>query len=416
MGPLADCANVIIVGGGPAGAACAISLLRCAGRLGRKLHVVLYEGKVFVGEIHYNQCVGILSPPIVQILEQGLGVPFPWSLVQRRIVGYVLHGESEAIDLVEEGEEPSYALRRVQFDAYLLEQARDAGTEVVQGRVTDLEITPDHVVVYSDSDCRKADVVVGAFGMDQGTIGIFARATPYRPPRFLDSIVTKAHPPAECLPTGDAMIHAFLPPVPQIEFGAITPKGNHMTINIAGAGVSAAWMDYFLTWQPTRDVLAPLELGQIRNPKDWRYFKGRFPVSLARNFYGNRYVLVGDAGGLVRAFKGKGVNSAILTGQWAANTIMSVGISRRAFAGSYVLACREIIADEPYGRAIRRLATLARRLRLVDPVLRLAARDRVLRRALFDAVSGHDTYREIVHTMDWPRLLVRLLLRSPFLS
>ena len=29
-------------------------------------------------------------------------------------------------------------------------------------------------------------------------------------------------------------IHAFLPTSPRIEFGAITPKGNHLTINIAG--------------------------------------------------------------------------------------------------------------------------------------------------------------------------------------
>ena len=410
--PLADGATVVILGGGPGGAACAIALSRRAQRLGRSLNTVIYEGKTFTGEMHYNQCVGVLSPPIVQILEEGLGVPFPWPLVQRRIVGYVLHGESQSLELSEESEEPSYALRRVEFDAYLLEQAQLAGAQVIHSRVTDVEFHADHVIVYSESDCREADVVVGAFGLDQGTGSLFTRATPYRPPRFLDSIVTKAHPPPDCMPAGDAFIHAFLPSVSQIEFGAITPKGNHLTINVAGAQVDANWMDQFLEYSPVHAVLAPLERSHRRNPKDWRYFKGRFPISLARHFYGDRYVLVGDAAGLVRAFKGKGVNSAILTGQWAAQTMLEVGISKRAFAESYERACREIIADLPYGRAARQLATLCRRLRLVDTLLVLAAGDPTLRRALFDAVSGHRPYRAVAQTVDWPRLLIRLLARS----
>ncbi len=412
MGPLLDGATVAIVGGGPGGAACAIALSRWARRWGRALKIVIYEGKTFTGEMHYNQCVGVLSPPIVQILEKGLGIPFPWSLVQRRIVGYVLHGESQSLELVEEGEEPSYALRRVEFDAFLLEQARLAGAEVQHSRVTDLEFHADRAIVYSESDCLEADVVVGAFGLDQGTASLFMRATPYRPPRFLDSIVTKAHPPPGYLPSGDAVIHAFLPAVPQIEFGAITPKANHLTINIAGARVDANWMDYFLGYKPARAVLAPLERGHQDNPKDWRYFKGRFPISLARNFYGDRYVLIGDAAGLVRAFKGKGVNSAILTGQWAAQTMAEVGISHQAFTMGYAQACHEIIADLPYGRAFRQLAALGRRLNLIDPLLMVAAQDPALRRALFDAVSGHSTYRAIAQAIDWPRLLVRLLARG----
>jgi len=403
MGPLQDGGHVVIIGGGPGGAACAIALCRLAQSLGRTIRVTVYEGKTFAGERHYNQCVGVVSPPIRQILEDELRIPFPWHLVQRRITAYVLHGERRSLTLPDTSNEPSYALRRVTFDAYLLEQAQATGAEVVHSRVTDVEIGDDRVIIYSESDNRQADVLVGAFGLDIGTATALARATPYRPPRFLDSIVTKIHPPddypeiapapAGQIPSG--RIHAFLPATPHIEFGAISPKANHLTVNIAGARVTAAWMDYFLQG-PAHQLLAFADRERPRNPKDYRYFKGRFPISVAKNFYGDRYVTIGDAAGLVRAFKGKGINSACLTGLWAARAIMTAGISARAFRDSYVRDCQEILCDIPYGHLVRQVVINASRLRQVDRVLSLAEHHPALRQALFDAVSGHRPYRAII--------------------
>jgi len=406
LGPLRDGGHVVIIGGGPGGAACAIALCRLAQRLGREIRVTVYEGKTFAGERHYNQCVGVVSPPIHRILEEELQVPFPWHLVQRRITAYVLHGEQRSLVLTDPTAEPSYALRRVTFDAYLLEQARAAGAQIVQSRVTDLEIGPEGVIIYSESDNRRADVLVGAFGLDLGTATALARATPYRPPRFLDTIVTKIHPPEDYpeltpapagqIPTG--RIHAFLPATPRIEFGAISPKGNHLTVNIAGAHVTAAWMDYFLEG-PARPLLAFADRKRPLNPKDFRYYKGRFPISVAKGFYGDRYVTIGDAAGLVRAFKGKGINSACLTGLWAARAILNVGISAQAFEGSYVRDCRAILQDIPYGHLVRQVVIHASRLRLVDRVLTLAEDHPALRQALFDAVSGHRPYRTIIRQL-----------------
>ncbi len=403
MGPLQQGGHVVIVGGGPGGAACAIALCRLARSLGREIRVTLYEGKTFAGERHYNQCVGVVSPPIRQTLEDELGIPFPWHLVQRRITAYVLHGEERSLTLPDPSDEPSYALRRVTFDAYLLEQAQAAGARVVHSRVTDVEIGDDGVIVYSESDNHRAEVLVGAFGLDTGTAAALARATSYRPPRFLDSIVTKIHPPGdypEIAPasagqTPSGRIHAFLPATPHIEFAAISPKANHLTVNIAGAHVTAAWMDYFLQ-RPAHKLLSFVDRERPHNPQDFRYYKGRFPISVAKSFYGDRYVTIGDAAGLVRAFKGKGINSACLTGLWAARTIITVGVSAHAFEHSYVGDCQEILCDIPYGHLVRQLVINASRLRQVDLALALAEDHPALRRALFDAVSGHRPYRSII--------------------
>lgn len=206
-------------------------------------------------------------------------------------------------------------------------------------------------------------------------------------------------------------IHAYLPAWPQVEFGAITPKNNHLTINVAGARVDANWMDRFLAWEPVRSVLPPVDRHCPTNPKDLRYFKGRFPVSIARDFYGDRYVVVGDAAGLVRAFKGKGINSACLSGLWAAESMLTHGISRAAFAEGYARACAETITDLPYGRAVRLLAIIGATLHLLDPLIVVARHEPILRTALFDAVSGHRPYRAIIGELLRPAIAIPLAAR-----
>lgn len=394
LGPLADDGTVIVIGGGPGGTAAALALRQGAQALGRAVRVIVVEGKQFAGEQHHNQCVGVLSPPIAELLESELGVPFPHRLCRGAITEYVLHTPRRELVLEGEGE-PSVALRRVQFDAYMLATARERGIEVLCGRVTGLEFHTDRVLIYTEGGPLTANVVVGAFGLDEGTAAIFERAVGYRPPPALSSVVTKYHPGEAGMARFGCRIRAFLPASPRIEFGAITPKGNHLTINIAGDAVDADLMDAFLAYPEVRRVLPNLENAGRYDDNDLRYFKGRFPRGLARHFTGDRFVMVGDAAGLVRAFKGKGVTSAILTGIRAARVILQQGISGRAFE-TYHAANRDITGDLPYGQAMRRLTILASRFGLLDPLLAAAESDAGLRRALFDAVSAHRPYRTVV--------------------
>ena len=190
-------------------------------------------------------------------------------------------------------------------------------------------------------------------------------------------------------------IHAFLPPNPRLEFGAVTPKGNHLTINIAGAEVDVGLMDDFLASPNVRAVLPDMENAGKIDSNDLRYYKGRFPCGLAGNFCGERFVMVGDASGLVRAFKGKGVTSAIQTGIRAAQTILRDGISAAAFQ-HYRTANHDIISDLPYGQAMRSLAILGARTGLMDAAVLAAEKNMHLSRALFDAVSAHRPYRDVV--------------------
>ncbi|MEW6457335.1 MAG: hypothetical protein AB1410_11555 [Acidobacteriota bacterium] len=381
---------VVIIGGGPAGCGCAIALKKLSRMHGKNIEVVIYEGKIFEGERQFNQCAGVLSPPIKEILEKELNIDFPHNLVQRTIVGYILHSDLNSI-LLDGQSEPSYAIRRIKFDEFLLNQAAKLGIKVINARMVDLEFLSDKVIVYSENGNTKADMVVGAFGLDDGSAKIFERVTPYRQPRFLSSIVTKVHPGQEFMDKFGNRIHAFLPSFKEIEFGAITPKGNHLTINIAGERITSDSMDKFLDYLPVKEELPP-GIETLKEKMD--YFKGKFPISTAQGMFGDRYVIIGDAAGLIRPFKGKGVNAGIITGIKAAYTMIEVGISKGAFQKFYE-SCDDVLEDLPYGRLVRRLAILFSNFKLMPSILEKAKNDAKLKEALFDCVSANRNYKEI---------------------
>lgn len=382
------------MGGGPAGSACGLSLLKLAAQMNKAVKVTLVESKQFAGEQHYNQCVGVLSPPLPDLMDHELLVPFPRDLSRALITGYTLHGDREELPLEDDGE-PSIAVRRVQFDGYMLKAAMERGVQVLPARATNLEFHENGVIVYTDSAPVEGDVLVGAFGMDEGSAAFFSRQTKYEPPKALSSVVTKYHPGMEAMEAFGNHIHAFIPKHPRIEFGGITPKWNHLTINIAGRNVDAPLMSEFLEQSVVRKALPNFEMAGEYDSDDLHYYKGRFPYSLARHFYGDRFVMVGDAAGLVRSFKGKGVTAAVQTGIRAAESILSVGFSNAAFHDHYRRANEDLIGDMSYGQAMRLLVILLARSGMLDTVLKAARDEPLLRHALFGAVSGHDAYRTI---------------------
>lgn len=394
LGPL-QAGHVVIIGGGPGGTACALALQRMSAELGRKIRITIVEGKQFVGEMHYNQCLGVLSPPLPDLLWERLGVKFPYHLSRSKIDRYILHTDHEQISL-EDKQQPSIALRRVQYDAYMLETVKQSGITVIPARAVDLEFHDEHVVLYTDNGSYEADVIVGAFGLDDGSSAMFSRLTSYRPPKALSSIVTKYHPSLEDMQTFGSCIHAFLPANPRIEFGGVTTKGNHLSINIAGGDIDTDLMSVFLNQPNVREILPNFDGGARFDPSDLQFFKGRFPRSQAHGYFGDRYVLAGDAAGLVRAFKGKGVTNAVITGIRAAESILRDGISEQAFSNHYYSANKDIIRDLPYGQAMRYFTIFFSRHHLLDPVIRAAKQSPQLQSALFDAVSAHAPYRQVI--------------------
>jgi flavin-dependent dehydrogenase len=352
---------------------------------------VLYEGKDFGKSEQFNPCVGVLSPPIEEILEKDLGIPFPRDLVLEEIPGYYLHSDDDEIKLEGDGE-VSPAVNRMLFDNYLIYEAKDAGVKVIKGRVTNIDIDSTGIMVYSESDNRKADVLVGAFGLDEGACKMFETTTHYRTAQYMSTILTKFYPEKEEMEKFGNCIHAFLPSLRGIEFGAITPKVDHFDINIAGSKVNWHWMDNFLLMPQVNKIL-PSNFAMQRH--ELFYSRWQFPTAPAKNLFGDRYVTVGDAAGIIRAFKGKGVNTAFITGIKAAEVMMDVGISKEAFK-DYYNSFSYITSDLPYGKAVRRLATFSSHFGLFSPLIQLAKEDKDLKRAFFQSVAGSKMFKKII--------------------
>ena len=402
-GPARTGRKIVVIGAGPAGASCAITLARAARLAGGSPEIVMVESKRF-GE-HQNQDAGVLSPPGPELLLDILGES-PERLFQRRIEGYVLHGSRRQIRLdgAELGEY-SFAFRRVELDSLLLEHARASGVEVVRARATSVEVERDGAVVYTEGSSVRGDALVGAFALDEAMAHALSHRTRYRPPASLETLACKIHPAGLDFIPGllDNCIHVFLPRQRGVEFGALIPKGNHITVVIAGARLSARDMGQFLA----RDQVARLVPAGSRVRG---YYKGAFPLGPARGLYGDRYVIIGDAAGLVRPFKGKGINCALESGYRCAQAILSSGISAAAFS-QVERGQRHLTRDVWFGRLIRLLVKLIGGLDLLDPIIEHAERSAALRQALFDCISGRTTYRAVVLRGENWRWLPRVMWR-----
>jgi flavin-dependent dehydrogenase len=116
--------------------------------------------------------------------------------------------------------------------------------------------------------------------------------------------------------------------------------------------------------------------------------------------------MIGDASGLIRPFKGKGINSAVITGIRAAENIVDFGISEEAFQ-KYIKSCSELTDDIPYGKILRFLTIRSSRYGLLDSIFERAKKEKALRRAFFNIVSGQGTYKKTWQETRSFRLLSR---------
>ncbi|HLL70647.1 MAG TPA: FAD-dependent monooxygenase [Pyrinomonadaceae bacterium] len=399
---LRDESRVVIVGGGPGGASCAIRLLQESKKRGLNLRVFIYEPKRFPRQ--HNPCMGVLVPPTAELLREHLRLELPSALIKRTIKGFRLHSDHNDIELrAPLSEEPALMVSRSEFDQLLLERAEEAGARLVRDRVTGLEFYPDNlehpVRVYSEGASRSADMIVAACGLDDGLLSVLEQASPrahaYRRPReTMHSIIIR-------LPCDERYIerrlhgeiHAFLlRQLPRIEFGAITPKQTHVLVNIMGRRVTSVDMEDFLLHPKVRALLPRFDLQKLD------FYEGHAPVRHARNVSWDRFVAVGDATGWLRPFKGAGITTAIQTGIAAADVMLERGIDALALR-SYALRSAALTYDHRHGRVLRRLSRLGLDFGMIDGIIELAKTNRDLYALLYDIIAGRRDYRRLTHEL-----------------
>ncbi len=399
---LRDDARVLVIGGGPGGASCAIRLLQESRRRGMRLRVSIYEPKQFPRQ--HNPCMGVLAPPTAEILRAQLHIDLPAALVKRTIKGYRLHSDSNEIELrAPTTEEPALMVSRSEFDQLLLERARAEGAHILGDRVTGLEFHPENlehpVRVYSEGESRSADMVVAACGLDDGLLSVLEQVSPrahryQRPRETMHSIIVRLTCDERYVTTRlGGQIHAFLlSELPRIEFGAITPKQDHVLVNIMGRRVTSIDMEDFLLHRKVRTLLPRFDLQRLD------FYEGHAPVRHARNVSWDRFMAVGDATGWLRPFKGMGITTAMQTGIAAADVMLERGIDAAALE-AYTRHTLALTEDHRHGRLLRQLLRQGMGFRMIDGLIELAKTNRDLYAILYAVISGRGSYRRITHEL-----------------
>jgi flavin-dependent dehydrogenase len=146
-------------------------------------------------------------------------------------------------------------------------------------------------------------------------------------------------------------VNAYFKRPPGLNFGAIIPKGKYLNISLLGKGFSKNSVNEFISAQHLTEDLQydPENTLCGCNP--------RIAVSAARQYYGDRWVAVGDSA-VTRLYK-DGIGSAYQTAKQAMTTAVEVGITHKDFKKHYAPTCRSIDIDNLYGTLLFRLWNIA---------------------------------------------------------
>jgi menaquinone-9 beta-reductase len=304
-------ADVVVVGGGPGGSTAAWRLARAGAR------VVVCDAARFP---RVKLCAGWVTHAALADLALDPET-YPHTIQPFDTVTLDVDGRAHATHWPRTA---SFGIVRAEFDTFLLRRAAAAGADVREGaRVRGVATDVAGVTVDTDTGPLRAPVVIGAGGhgcpVARG-LGAVADAEP--------AVVTQESETR----VGAALLRTLTPRhgVPELlaepdfqGYGWYFTKGDFLNVGVGALGGLAVKQRLArLVERLRRDGRLPagLELTPFRGHA---YRVRRGPRRLA----GDRFVLVGDAGGLARDVSGEGIGPAIRSGVLAAEALLDGGPS-----------------------------------------------------------------------------------------
>lgn len=407
---LQDGPRVAVIGGGPAGSFFAYFLLKMAATVDLRVEVDIWEPRSFLqsGPAGCNHCGGIVSESLVQILATE-GIKLPPGVVQSGIESYVVHMDVGSVTIASPAREQRIAalyrgngprggeaMAGVGFDRYLQDLVVQRGARVVRKLVTGLKWRDGYPwLCEADGRETKYDLVTIASGVNSNFLGRLEGFPASPGPKTTRTYICEFRSTREEIQRvlGNSM-HVFLLDLPRLEFAAIIPKGEHITMCMLGDDLDQALVDRFLQSPVVRPCLPPsvkpavctcsplINMGGMTQP------------------FADRLLLIGDSG-VTRLYK-DGIGAAFRTSKAAALTAVLQGVSKEAFQQHYWPACRAIAADNVLGKVIFLTTTIFKHSRLCRrAILRMTRREQAQRGAghmssvLWNMFTGSAPYREI---------------------
>ncbi len=419
--------RVAVIGGGPAGSLFSYFLLSMAERIGIDLKVDVYEPRDFtrLGPMGCNMCGGVVSESMVQLLSAE-GIKLPSTVVQRGIDSYVLHMDvgtvrietprsEKRIAAVHRGGGPlGFSERRWDsFDAYLLHLASERGATVIRDRVEGIERTNGLTRLRTKKGLEaEYDLLVGAVGINSPILTSFEKlGSGYRPPKAAKTYIAEFFLGLGMVQAylGNSM-HVFLLNLPRLEFAAIIPKGDYVTVCLLGREIDKALVDAFLSAPEVKRCFPP----EWTVPTTFCHCSPGINIRGAQQPFADGMVFIGDSG-VNRLYK-DGIGGAYRTAKAAAKTAIFHGITAKDFRRHYHPVCQALSTDNGIGKVVFMVTRLIQNIRVArNGLLRMTSKEqqgKIARRrmsgVLWDTFTGSASYRDVFLRTLQPQFLGRL--------
>jgi len=419
--------RIAVVGGGPAGSFFSYFVLRLAKRIDLEISVDIYERKDFsvFGAAGCNMCAGVISESLIQALSIE-GIELPPDVVQRGVNSFVLHTNSDTaimhapfnemrIATVYRGGGPRGAsnVNWKSFDNYLLELAKSHGARVISEKVTDLNWNNDKPRVHSAGATQDYDLIVGAFGVNSPVGELFEKlGFGYQRPKGRKTYNCELELGSDFVGSklGSAM-HAFLLNLPNMDFGALVPKGNYATLCLIGDNIDSNFVNSFKEHQTVKSLI---KKGDDVIPASCQC-SPLASMGEAKQPYGDRFVFIGDCG--MSRLNKDGIGSAYRTAKTAAVTAVFSGVSAQDFRRRFWPMCKAIRIDNQFGRLLYAFVDLVKKADfLTRGVMRTTKIEqgkenskRYMSMILWDMFTGSAPYRAVFFRSLHPRFIASFI-------
>jgi geranylgeranyl reductase family protein len=397
-------AEVIVVGGGPAGALAAMTLGE------RGIRTLILDTKRFPRD---KPCGGGIRYGVLRRFP-GLADHLRRTVALHEIRRVQMESPAGA-SVVAQLEEPLYlTFRRLEFDAALLARARASGVEVIEGaRVVDLELGAQGARVRCvDGRTLTAELVIGADGVNSVVAREAGLSTGFTDDGLAIDTMEET-PLGELSATDPTTIYVAYGYKGRPGYGYVFPKRHCVD---AGVGFLLSFFKRELGGAPYAHHRTFLEEATAKgvvsgrsNPHNFKAY--RLPLGgPLRRTVAARVLVCGDAGGFVNAYTGEGIYFAMVTGQHAGQAA-AAAVARRDFSAGglagYQAAWEAEVGEELHD-SVRIQRRLFARPALADAVIRAAAIDSRLCRLLARVALGEEPLRRRRLEMAGRFLLARL--------
>jgi flavin-dependent dehydrogenase len=410
---LQDGSKVAVIGGGPAGSFFSYFLLDMAQRVDMKIGVDVFEPRDFFtpGPKGCNMCGGIISESLVQMLAAE-GIILPPGIIQRGIDSYMMHSETGAVRIdtplnekrigaVHRGAGPkdSQGTNWGSFDGFLQVLTIEKGANLYQTKVDEIywdDKLPQ--IKCSDGTIQNYDLLAVTVGVNTNNINLLKKLNiGYRPPRTTKTLIREYYLGEETVAKffGNSM-HVFLVNIRDIQFAALIPKIDYVTLCMLGKNIDEFTLKTFLSLSEVKKCFPPY----FNFDSSCKCFP-KMTISGSKESYANRIVFIGDSG-VTRLYK-DGIGAAYRTAKAAAMTCVFKGISAKKFKKHYWPACKKIHNDNRIGKFVFGITNqIKKRFFLRQVVTRMvikeqqkASHQQYMSLVLWDMFTGSASYREI---------------------